>query len=151
MSQRRTVLATGAFDLIHLGHVKFLQESKKKGGPRARLVVVIARDNTVLRRKGRRPVLSEEVRKDIVASLKPVDKAILGHHKFDMLGILREVSPDIVAVGFDQNEIKTSLLRLIKREKLKIQVVQIRWFGPGRFNDSSKLKARIARGFSTKN
>jgi FAD synthetase len=151
MRQRQTVLATGAFDLVHLGHIKFLQESKKKGGPGARLVVVIARDSTVLERKGSLPVIPEQARRDIVASLKPVNKAILGHPKFDMLGILREVKPDVVTVGYDQNEIKASLKRLIKRENLRIRVVQIRWFGPGRFNNSSRLKARIAMAFPNKN
>src|SRR5690348_9977927 len=131
MTRRKTVLATGVFDLLHVGHVRFLRESRERGGPGARLVVVIARDRTVFERKGRLPILPEDQRREVVASLRCVDKAILGHAKFDMPGVLKEVKPDMVCVGYDQNEIKTSLQNLIRREELQLRVVQIQRFGRG--------------------
>lgn len=145
MAHRKIVIATGVFDLLHPGHVKFLESSKKKGGPGARLVVVVARDKTVSKRKGRRPILAEGQRLELVASLKTVDKAVLGHENMDMLGILRRIKPDIISVGYDQKEIKRSVLRLLKREGLPIRVVQIAKFGGKSLNSSTKLKNKIAR------
>jgi FAD synthetase len=141
----KTVLATGVFDLLHLGHLRFLEESKKKGGPRSRLVVVIARDNTVFRRKGKGPVIPEDQRRELVAALRVVDRAILGREEIDLLGILKEVKPDIVCVGYDQDEIRAAVTRVIKREGLPIRVIRIRRFGPTGFNSSSKLKNRVAK------
>ena len=145
MARRKTVLATGAFDLLHLGHVRFLEESKRRGGPRARLVVVVARDRTVLERKGRRPILPENQRKELVASLRVVDRAILGHERLNMVGTLKEVKPDIICIGYDQKEIKASLVKILRKEKIKIPVVEIPRLGPKGLNSSTKVKARIAR------
>ena len=145
MARRKIVLATGVFDLLHPGHMKFLESSKKKGGPDAKLVVVVARDKTVRKRKGRGPILNEGQRLELVASLKTVDKAILGHENMDMHGVLKEIKPDIITVGYDQQEIKKSLLRLLNREGLKIRVVQIAKFGAESLNSSTKLKNKIAR------
>ena len=150
MVRSKIVLATGVFDLLHLGHVRFLEESRKQGGPKARLVVVIARDATVLRRKGRLPILPENDRRELVAALRTVDDALLGHEGFDMLGVLNEVKPDIIAVGYDQGEIKRSVLALLKRQGLNIPVVQIAKFGPDGLNSSTKVKNRVAQKWTRK-
>lgn len=151
LAHGKTVLATGVFDLLHIGHVKFLQESKKRGGRGARLVVVIARDRTVVRRKGRSPILPERQRRELVAALRFVDRAILGSENLDMIGVLKRVKPDIIAVGYDQQEIKRSLNRILKEKGLKIPVVQIPRFGPSRLNSSSKLKDRVAKNWHESN
>lgn len=147
MAHGKTVLATGVFDLLHIGHVKFLQESKKRGGRGARLVVVVASDRTVVRRKGRGPILPEQQRRDLVAALRFVDRAILGSENLDMVGVLKRVKPDTIAVGYDQQEIKRSLNRVLKEKGLKIPVVQIPRYGPARLNSSTKLKDRVAKSW----
>jgi FAD synthetase len=144
----KTVLATGVFDLLHIGHLRFLEESKKKGGPRAKLVVVVARDKTVFRRKGNGPVVPEDQRRELVSALRVVDRAILGREEFDLLGILKEVNPDIVCVGYDQDEIRAAVKRVIVKEGLPIRVIRVRRFGPVGFNSSSQLKARVAKTLS---
>jgi FAD synthetase len=90
-------MTTGAFDILHLGHIHMLEEARKLGDE---LVVVVARDETVLKRK-HNPVNPEEVRVQLVAALKPVDKAVLGH-RGDIFRIVEELRPDIIALGFDQ-------------------------------------------------
>ena len=142
------MLATGVFDLLHLGHLRFLEESKKKGGPGSKLAVVVARDKTVLRRKGRGPVVPEDQRRELVSALRVVDRAILGREEIDLLGILKEIKPDIVCVGHDQNEIRVAVTRLVRREGLPVRVVRIRRFGPVGYNSSSKLKNRIVKALS---
>ncbi len=142
------MLATGVFDLLHLGHLRFLEESKGKGGPRSRLVVIVAADKTVFRRKGRDPVIPGGQRRELVAALRVVDRAILGKEEIDLLADLKEVKPDIVCVGYDQDEIKAAVTRLIRKQGLPIRVIRIRRFGPIGFNSSSKLKNRVAKALS---
>jgi FAD synthetase len=141
----KTVLATGVFDLLHLGHLRFLEESKRKGGRKSRLVVVVARDKTVLRRKGKGPVIPEDQRRELVGALRVVDRAILGREEIDLLGILREVKPDIVCVGYDQDEIGAAVTQVIRKHGLPVRVIRIRRFGPAGFNSSSNLKSRVAK------
>ncbi len=145
MVRGKIVLATGAFDLLHLGHVRFLEASKRKGGQGAKLIVVVARDKTVLNRKGVLPILPEGQRRELVGSLRAVDKAILGHTHLDLLGILMEVRPDIIAVGYDQKQIKASVSRLLKKEHLSIRLVQIPKFGADGLNSSTGIKRRVAK------
>ena len=149
MKESTVVLASGAFDLVHYGHVYFLQEAKKAGGENARLIVVVARDKTVEKLKGKPPVLPEEQRRAIVEALKPVDEAILGHEKFDMAEILREIKPDIVAVGHDQAKIEEEVREVIFREGLDIKVVRIGQFLASGLNSSSKIRHKIRGDAST--
>ncbi len=135
------------FDILHPGHIKFLEESKRKGGRGARLVVVVARDRTVRQRKGRNPTIPERQRLEMVKALRVVDRAILGHPKLDLLGVLHEERPDLVAVGHDQDQIKTAVKNVIMKAKLPIRIVQIREFGPSRLNSSTKVKAEVAKEY----
>ena len=50
---KTTILAAGCFDLLHYGHLRYLEEAKRLGGDGAFLVVVVARDSTIIKRKGR--------------------------------------------------------------------------------------------------
>ena len=68
--EKKVVLASGVFDLLHLGHVRFLEDAKRAGGKNAKLIVIIARDSTVEKTKGRKPIMSEDQRCALVESLK---------------------------------------------------------------------------------
>ncbi|MEM4389088.1 MAG: adenylyltransferase/cytidyltransferase family protein [Candidatus Micrarchaeia archaeon] len=98
MKKGKVVLAGGVFDVLHPGHIFFLEQAKKLGDV---LVVVIATDATVRRLKKRQPIYPAKARARIVASLKPVDKVVIGspHDKF---AVVRRVKPDIIAFGYDQ-------------------------------------------------
>jgi len=150
LTHGKVVLATGAFDLLHFGHVRFLEASKRRGGPGAKLIVVVARDKTVLNRKGRMPILPEDQRRELVGSLRVVDKAILGHTRLDLLGVLREVRPDIISVGYDQKQIKASVEKLLREQGLHVRVVQIAKFGPNGLNSSTGIKQRVARRWTNR-
>ena len=97
MMQLTRVMASGVFDLIHTGHISYLEQAKSYGDE---LVVVVACDSTVRRRK-HEPITPEDMRARIVGSLKPVDRAIVGRDG-DMYDTVREVDPDIIVLGFDQ-------------------------------------------------
>jgi len=142
-STRKLVLASGVFDLVHYGHVYFLEEAKKAGGKDAHLLVVVARDKTVEKLKGKPPILQEEQRRAIVASLKPVDEAILGREEFNMNEELRQIAPDIVVVGYDQLQIEKQVLSVAKSEDLNIKVVRIGKFVASELDSSSKIRSKI--------
>ena len=93
------VMAVGVFDLLHAGHLHYLEQAKSLGDE---LVVVVAHDDTVRSQK-HEPVTSQDLRCRMVNGLKPVDKAIIGNSPgtpiFDILNV---VKPDIIALGYDQ-------------------------------------------------
>jgi cytidyltransferase-like protein len=96
--QKFTVVLTGgAFDVLHIGHVLTLSEARKLGNV---LVVVVATNETIERRKGKKPIHDAEYRAQMVGALKPVDLAIVGGS--DMLLTFSRVTPDLVAFGYDQ-------------------------------------------------
>jgi FAD synthetase len=141
----KVVLASGVFDLLHLGHVRFLEEAKKAGGVNARLVVVVARDATAEEKKGKKPVMPEYQRCALVASLKVVDQAMLGYEDFDMGKVLEKIRPDVVAVGHDSRTsgLEQAVRKLVKEKGLKIRVAKIGKFSSDELDSSSKIKQRI--------
>jgi len=141
------VLASGVFDLLHLGHVRFLEEAKRAGGRNAELVVIIARDRIVEERKGEKPIMSENQRCALVASLKVVDCAILGFQKFNIERVVDKVKPDVIAVGYDQEGVEATVRKHIEDNKLNIKIVRIGKFGEDELDSSSKIKQRIIGDF----
>ncbi|MFQ5762345.1 MAG: adenylyltransferase/cytidyltransferase family protein [Candidatus Bathyarchaeia archaeon] len=144
MNKRKTrVIASGVFDLIHYGHLKFLEKAKEVGGPDAELIVVVARDATVRKMKGAAPVLPEEQRCAIVEALKPVDLAILGHETLNIPAIIEAYKPDIIALGYDQAEIERKVLDYLKNAQLSTRVVMVGHFGTEDLDSSTKIKRKI--------
>ncbi|MDE0557608.1 MAG: FAD synthase [Candidatus Poseidoniaceae archaeon] len=109
----KRVMAVGVFDLLHAGHLHYLEQAKALGD---HLTVVVAHDDTVRKRK-HEPVTGQDLRRRMVEGLKPVDDSIIGNPPnvpiFDILPI---VNPDIIALGYDQKhaveKIKSQLLEL---------------------------------------
>jgi FAD synthetase len=139
----KVVLASGTFDLLHLGHVKYLEEAKKAGGKNAKLVVIVARDKTVEKRKGLKPVMPEEQRRSLVESLKVVDEALLGYQDFDIGTVIEKLKPDVVAVGHDQDGIEEQVRKAVTQKGLPVQVVKIGKFGKDELDSSLKIKRKI--------
>lgn len=95
---KKIVLTAGTFDLLHPGHHNTLKYAKSLGDE---LIVVIARDETVKKIKGRKPVIPENQRREMIEAIKPVDKAILGSLT-DKLEPILKIKPDIIVLGPDQ-------------------------------------------------
>lgn len=111
------VMATGVFDLLHPGHLYFLERARELGDE---LVVVIAKDSTVRKQK-HEPITPEEMRRTMVESLKPVDMAVLGTEG-DMYAIVEKVKPDIIAIGYDQPFETEKIESELGRRGLKVAV-----------------------------
>lgn len=94
----RIILANGNFDLLHVGHVRYLRGAKELGG---KLVVAINSDESVRELKGEgRPVTPAEERAEIVAALGDVDAVVI-FPELDVRALIREIRPDIQAKGTD--------------------------------------------------
>ena len=141
--KRKLVLASGVFDLLHLGHVKFLEEAKKAGGENSELIVIIARDITVQKTKGRKPIMPENQRLTLVESLKVVDDAMLGFENFDIAEVINRVKPDVIALGYDQAAMEQQVRDYVDKHGLSIRVVQVGKFEEDELNSSSKIRQRI--------
>ena len=141
--KKKVVLASGVFDLLHLGHVKFLEEAKKAGGENAELVVIVARDTTVEKTKGKKPIMSEYQRRALVESLKVVDRALLGFENLDIGEVIAEVKPDVIALGYDQDDMVNEVRSYLDNKKLNTMVVRIDKFGENTLDSSSKIKQKI--------
>jgi len=148
--RRKRVLASGVFDLVHYGHLRFLEEAKKAGGPGAELIVVVALDSTVRRLKGRDPILPAEERRAIVEGLKPVSKAFLGYEELKIPEIIEAYKPDVIALGYDQGEIAEKVKAAIKEGGYNTKVVTIQKFGRGDLNSSSKIRHRVIANLNSK-
>jgi D-glycero-beta-D-manno-heptose 1-phosphate adenylyltransferase len=97
-SDRTIVFANGVFDLLHVGHVRYLQAAKMEGDL---LVVGINSDASTRKLKGKgRPILTERARASLVAALKSVDYVVI-FDELDVIRLLREIQPDVHAKGTD--------------------------------------------------
>ena len=97
----RITLANGVFDLLHVGHVRYLHAARELGG---KLIVAVNADDSVRVLKGEgRPVMPAEERAEILASLADVDAVVVFSEK-DVRAIIREIRPDFHAKGTDYTE-----------------------------------------------
>jgi len=143
----RVVLAGGVYDVVHVGHLAALSEAKSLGDV---LVVVVATDVTVENLKGRKPVVPEEDRRALVEGIKPVDIAILGYEDigFGFEQVLAEVKPDIVAFGYDQENLEKAVVEIIQRHRLGIKVVRLSRFDHEKYASSTLLKQKLSEELS---
>lgn len=146
--RQTVVLASGVFDLLHLGHVKFLEEAKRAGGKNAKLLVIIARDSTVEKTKGRRPIMPENQRRALVESLKVVDEAALGLEDFDIGNVIETTKPDVVALGYDQLGMEGLVKQFVASHNLKLKIVRVGKFEADEVDSSSKIRKKIAEKYA---
>jgi FAD synthetase len=144
----KIVLASGVFDLLHLGHVKFLEAAKKAGGKNAKLLVIVARDSTVQDAKGRRPIMPENQRLALVESLKVVDDAVLGLEDFDVGDVIQRIKPDVIALGYDQEKMEKRVREYVEKNRLNVKVERVSKFGQDELDSSSKIRQKIVEKFS---
>lgn len=125
----------GTFDMIHAGHEDFFRQARSLA-PNPHLIVSVARDSATARIKGVRPRKHEDERLALVAAHPLVDSATIG----DEIGYMEHIranTPDIIALGYDQNgEYVENLKRDLKEDKLSIKVVRLTAFQPDRFKTS---------------
>ena len=94
----RIILTNGCFDLLHVGHIRYLHAAKQLGG---KVVVALNSDASVREIKGReRPLMNEQERAEILAALADVDAVVIFSEP-DVRAIVREIHPEVQAKGTD--------------------------------------------------
>ena len=92
----RVVLTSGSFDLIHLGHVKYLARAKEFADV---LVVGVDSDAKIRRRKGEdRPMVPQDERLEMLAYQRPVDLIYLKHEDDQRWGLIKAAKPDVLVL-----------------------------------------------------
>lgn len=132
---RKKVLVFGTFDLFHPGHSFFLEEARKLG----ELWIVTARDSTVERVKGRKPVRNEKERLEDVRASGLADNLLLGGEG-DKYNIIEEIRPDMIFLGYDQTHFTENLSDELKWRGIRAKIIRCKKsFRPDVYK-SSKLR-----------
>ncbi len=132
------IMATGVFDILHLGHLYFLREAKKLGDE---LIVVVATDKTAEKMK-HVPITPQDMRVKLVEELKPVDKAVLGYED-DIYRIVKELEPDIIALGYDQKHDEEQIKGELEKRGLNVKVVRLKPLVDHDLNGTSKIIRKV--------
>jgi len=110
----------GTFDIVHQGHLNLFKQAHTYGN---KLVVVVARDQRVKSLKNKKPIYSEKERKYFLEQIKLIDKVVLGD-KTDIYKRIKEIKPDVIVLGYDQNHFTDKLGEKIKECGLKTKIVR---------------------------
>ena len=116
----KRVVATGVFDLLHPGHLHFLNQASELGDE---LVVIVARDSTVKTMK-HHPVTEERIRRQMVDALEMTDFVVLGYEG-DRFRIIQELRPDVIALGYDQEPDTGELERELQERNMDVEIVRL--------------------------
>lgn len=130
----KTVVVFGTFDPLHEGHIDFFRQAKALGD---RLVVIVARDDVIRFQKKREPARPETTRRTAVASVPVVDSALLGDYEPTSYDMLRTLSYDVIALGYDQAPVDGDVRRLLDRlGKQHVVITRLEPFAPERYKSS---------------
>lgn len=110
------VISQGTFDLLHTGHIHYLEESADMGDE---LVVIIARQANVTHKPD--PILPAQQRRDIIGALACVDRAILGDED-DIFVPIQRLKPDIIALGHDQHHDEEELAAALADREIECEI-----------------------------
>lgn len=134
----KVVLVGGVFDVIHPGHIHTLKAAKRHGDV---LVVVVARTSTATKIKQNRKIYhAENLRKELVSSLSLVDLAIIGS-QVSLYDTVERVSPDIIALGYDQIHSEKEVSQNCKDRNLSVSILRLNTPVPG--IKSSQIKDEL--------
>jgi FAD synthetase len=132
----KKVMVFGTFDIFHKGHENFLKQARRKGDF---VIVVVARDKTVLDVKKKKSANSEQKRLRILKNSGLADKVILGSLSDKYLTI-KKYKPDVICLGYDQKAFIANLTKKLKEFGLdKTTIMRLKSYYPNKYK-SSKLR-----------
>lgn len=134
----KRVIAFGTFDHFHAGHEAYLKQAKALGDS---LIVIVARDQTVKRIKGKLPDHNEKKRQTVILASGIADKVSLGEHG-DKYTVLRRYKPHIIALGYDQFTFTFRLEKFLIDEKMDAKIVHMNPYRPKVYK-TSIIRAQI--------
>ncbi len=129
---KKIVMCFGTFDGLHPGHEDYFRQAKEYGDE---LVVIVARDITVMDVKGNLPANGEGHRLNVVSEHPLVDDARLGHPG-DKYRVIEDVNPDFICLGYDQEAFTENLDAELARRGLSAAIVRLEPFFPDQYKSS---------------
>ncbi len=126
------VMVFGTFDHFHKGHEYFLREAKRLGDS---LVVVVARDSTVKKLKGRQPDQSGEERKKAVSDSGIADRVLPGSEK-NIYEQIEKERPDVICLGYDQKFFTENLREELDKRGINPRIVRLGSYRPDIYKSS---------------
>ena len=131
------VLATGTFDILHPGHLRYLSEARALGDE---LYVIVARDSMIKHKP--KPIVPEAQRLAMVKALRIVDMAMLGSDR-DIFEPLREIKPDIIALGKNQFFNEKELQAKLNASGINAKVIRIESFEHSELCSSASIIKKV--------
>mgnify|MGYP001033221822 FL=1 len=119
---KKRVVVFGIFDGIHEGHRSLFLQAKEYGDE---LAVIVGRDSASLRLKEKKPKHGEEERLRLVLQEEGVDVAILGDEEQSSYQMLKDLNPDVICLGYDQNALRQDLDASLVKEGRKIPLIML--------------------------
>ncbi|HEX7178862.1 MAG TPA: adenylyltransferase/cytidyltransferase family protein [Nitrososphaeraceae archaeon] len=136
----KVVLIGGVFDILHPGHIHTLRDAKSNGDV---LVVVIARNSTAKKINNSRVIYHcENLRKELVSSIKFVDVVIIGQEG-TLYDTVENVKPDIIALGYDQKHSEKDVASNCSQRGLNVRVIRLNTTIPN--SKSTKIKEELGK------
>ncbi len=122
----------GTFDIFHAGHESLLKQAKQFGD---HLIVVVARDETVQKVKGRKPENNEKQRVAFLEKNSIADKVVLGNtgNKYK---VIKKYCPDVIALGYDQFTFTYGIKKFLIDEAMNTEIIRLKPYNPGIYKSS---------------
>ncbi len=139
----KRVLAAGKFDILHLGHLAYLEQAKLLAGDDGELIVIIALDKTIERERNAPPVFPQDQRRKLVEALGFVNRAVIGLDTEDHTEIVIQTEPDIIALGYDQYTNLERLEQRISEKGLHTKVIRLEKIVADGLFSSTLIRKRI--------
>jgi FAD synthetase len=139
----KRIMAAGKFDILHLGHLAYLEQARELAGENGKLIVVIALDKTIEIERGAPPVFPAEQRRRLVEGLDVVDQAVLGYDTTDHTSIVIDLKPDIIALGYDQHTDIQALETTFQERGMETKVVRLEKRDADGLCSSTLIRKRI--------
>jgi FAD synthetase len=122
--KRTKIMVFGTFDGIHQGHLSFFKQARALTR-NPYLIVSVARNQNVLKIKGKKPFFSEKKRLALIKKNKLADKVVLGGTKNYLPHVIKE-RPDIIALGYDQRAYVKNLKKDLKNKGILVSIVRLK-------------------------
>ena len=130
---KKRVVVFGIFDGVHDGHRDFFRQAREYGDE---LVVIVGRDKSAILLKSKQPRYSQDQRLESVKQEKLVDKAVLGDEEQSSYQVLEKLNPDVICLGYDQQELGEDLKKWLREKGKEIPVHFLKPYQSDSFHNS---------------
>lgn len=130
---KKRVVVFGIFDGVHDGHRDLFHQAKEYGDE---LTVIVGRDSAAMTWKQKKPRFSEQERMTLLRKEPYVASAILGDEEQSTYEVLEELKPDVICVGYDQEDLHTDLLSWMEKKGWDTKIIRLEPYKPEIFHNS---------------